>query len=190
MKARQVVVVAECRVRLAGFPVALGTDTGAQRAVLQHRQIKPAAVPGHQVGGEAFQSVIEAADQLAFRGVRFTETPDLEPFAAAQCARNRHDAVLRMAQKIAALGLAAQREHRLRDLRIGQPFQPMQAAAEVGVGNGLDVEDENVHTRAANINAFMSRTALCSPVKIARAMIAWPIFNSTISRIAATGCTL
>ena len=44
--------------------------------------------------------------------------------------------------------------------------------------------------RAPSISAFMSRTAASRPVKIARAMMQWPMLSSTISGIAATGCTL
>ncbi len=95
-----------------------------------------------------------------------------------------------MRQEVVALGLSAQREHRARDIRIGESIQTVQTPPELGVGNGLDVEDQDIHTRAASINAFMSRTALGSPLKIARATMAWPMFNSTISRMAATGCTL
>src|SRR3569833_84343 len=44
--------------------------------------------------------------------------------------------------------------------------------------------------RAACISRFISRTASCRPVKSARAMMAWPMFNSRIAGIAATGATL
>jgi hypothetical protein len=50
-----------------------------------------------------------------------------------------------------------------------------------------DAED---HRRAPVMSAFMSRTARSRPVKIARAMMQWPMLSSTISGMAATGCTL
>jgi len=95
-----------------------------------------------------------------------------------------------MRQEVGAVLLAAQREHRARDLLIAQALQAKQAASEVGVRNGFDVEDEDVHLRAAVISAFISRTASPRPVNSARATIAWPMFSSTISWMAATGCTL
>src|SRR5688500_4326213 len=53
----------------------------------------------------------------------------------------------------------------------------------------VDADSKN-HRRALSIRVFMSRTAVSSPVKIARAMMQWPMLSSTISGIAATGITL
>ena len=50
-----------------------------------------------------------------------------------------------------------------------------------------DAED---HRRAPIMSAFMSRTAASRPVKMARAMMQWPMLSSTISEMAATGPTL
>src|SRR5205807_4546340 len=50
-----------------------------------------------------------------------------------------------------------------------------------------DAED---HARAAAISAFISRTAAGRPTNSACAISAWPMLSSTISRSAATGCTL
>src|SRR5688572_6248226 len=50
-----------------------------------------------------------------------------------------------------------------------------------------DAED---HRRAPDISAFMSLTAFSRPVKIARAMMQWPMLSSTICGIEATGTTL
>ena len=52
------------------------------------------------------------------------------------------------------------------------------------------VDADAVNHRAARIRSFMSRTAFGSPSNTARAMMAWPMFSSTISRIAAIGSTL
>ena len=49
MVTAQVVVIAKAAVILAGFPVARRTDTMAQGAVMQYRQIKPATVPTNQL---------------------------------------------------------------------------------------------------------------------------------------------
>src|SRR5690606_21341012 len=47
------------------------------------------------------------------------------------------------------------------------------------------------HARAArSINAFISRTAPCNPLNSARAMMLWPIFNSLMPAMAASGSTL
>src|SRR6266481_1083438 len=53
----------------------------------------------------------------------------------------------------------------------------------------IDSDSED-HRRAARIKSFMSRTAFGSPSNIARATMACPMFNSTISGIAAIGSTL
>ena len=44
--------------------------------------------------------------------------------------------------------------------------------------------------RAARISRFISRTASAKPVNKARAIIAWPMFNSRTAGIAATAATL
>jgi adenosylmethionine-8-amino-7-oxononanoate aminotransferase len=44
--------------------------------------------------------------------------------------------------------------------------------------------------RASTISAFISRTARSKPVNSAWATMAWPMFSSRISAMAATGCTL
>src|SRR5450631_338699 len=49
------------------------------------------------------------------------------------------------------------------------------------------IDANAVNHRAARINSFMSRTALDKPSKRARDTIECPMFNSTISRIAAMG---
>ena len=53
----------------------------------------------------------------------------------------------------------------------------------------IDADAEN-HRRARCICARISRTAAASPSNTAWAMIAWPMFSSVISAIAATGPTL
>src|SRR5581483_3664457 len=53
----------------------------------------------------------------------------------------------------------------------------------------IDTDSEN-HPRAATMRAFISRTATANPSNTAREMMAWPMLSSTISLIAATGCTL
>ena len=53
----------------------------------------------------------------------------------------------------------------------------------------IDTDSEN-HWRAATISAFISRTAGARPSNTARAMMACPMLSSTISWMAATGCTL
>ncbi len=54
---------------------------------------------------------------------------------------------------------------------------------------GADAKD-HLPSRPSIINRFISRTARGKPSNTARATMAWPILSSTISRMAATGCTL
>ena len=57
---------------------------------------------------------------------------------------------------------------------------------------GADAEDHApaLAPRASTISALHLATARAMPSITARATIAWPMLSSTISGIAATGCTL
>src|SRR6185437_3696 len=174
----------------SGLPVACGMDPGPQGAIVQHRQIEPRAVPGDQVRSELLDAVIEPLDQLGFRRARIPEAPHTQPLPAAQHAGDRNHTVLLETQELPARRIATQREHGFRHLLLAQPLQVVQPPAQIDVRNGLDVEDENVHQRAATMSAFMSRTAVARPSNTARAMIACPMLSSTTSRSEAMGCTL
>jgi hypothetical protein len=65
----------------------------------------------------------------------------------------------------------------------------LQCAADALRLEHVHADTEN-HGRAATINCFMSRMAGASPSNTARAMMECPMLSSTMSRIAATGCTL
>src|SRR6185503_13857543 len=98
-----------------------------------------------------------------FRRARLAETPYAQPVATAQHARNRHDPLLLVRQKIAPRSLTLQGEHRLGDFFIGKAVQVEHSAPELDVGHGFDIEHERVHARAATMSAFMSRTAAVMP---------------------------
>src|SRR5579864_3996467 len=86
--AAEIVVVAKGRIFLAYIPVTRSRHTGLERAVMQHRQIEARSVPGHEHGGEALDAVEETLDQLRLIGRGVAETPQPQPLATAQGARN------------------------------------------------------------------------------------------------------
>jgi len=63
-------------------------------------------------------------------GIQVTEAPDLEALAAAQDARDGDDALLLVGEEFAAGALAAQGEHGLRDLLVGEVAEVVNAAAQ------------------------------------------------------------
>ena len=67
--------------------------------------------------------------------------------------------------------------------------KPCQSLLDASGFEYIDADAEN-HRRAPFMRDFMSRTAASRPVKMARAMMQWPMLSSTISGIAATGATL
>src|SRR5262249_43603611 len=140
----------KCIIAIAHLPETRRVGAGEQGAVGQHRQIEAGAVPGHEVRRVALDTVEEALYQLAFGAAELAEAPHPEGLAAAQRAGDRHDPLLLRRQEVAARALPAQRKHRFGDLPIREPLQPVQAAAEIDIRHGLDVEHQGIHA------AFMS----------------------------------
>ena len=66
-------------VAVAQIPVARCRHAMQQAAVVQHRQIEAAAVPGRRSGGEFLDAVEEALDDFAFRVIGFGQGPDRKP---------------------------------------------------------------------------------------------------------------
>ncbi len=190
MEARQVIVVAEGTVLLAGFPVTRRAYAMQQATVVQHRQVEAAAIPRHEFGRVAFDAFEETLEQFALAARGIAEAPHLQRIAPPQRAGDGHHAMLWQRQEVVAGARPAQCEHRAGHIGVSKVFESEQATTKVHVGNGLDVEDQEVHRRAASINAFISRTASARPVNMARPTMAKPMFSSMISGIAATGCTL
>ena len=152
--AAQVIVVAKAGVVVARLPVARRLHARLERAVVEHRQVEAATVPGHQVRRVLVDAVEEARDQLRFRGLQVAERPDPQLLAAAQHAGDRDHPMLLERQEIAAAFLAAQRVHGLRHLRIVQALEAVEAPAELHVRHGLDVEHQGVHRRPALARAL------------------------------------
>ena len=150
--AAQVVVPLEVAVVGARVPVARRLDAVQQGAVVQHRQVEAAAVPGHQGGREAVDAIEEALHQLGLVGVRLAQRPDLDPVAVAQHHRDGADALQVQAQEIGTTGLLrTQVEHGLGDIFVTEVVEAVQAPPRRHVGDGLDIEDENVlHHSAGN----------------------------------------
>src|SRR4029077_3023652 len=115
-----------------------------------HRQIEPRAVPGHQVRRVAADAVEEALYQVRLGPLSLADTPDREPIPPAQRAGDGNHTMLLGRQEVAARVLAAERKHRLGDLSVREPLESVQAAAEIDIWHGLDVEHQCIH------KAFMS----------------------------------
>src|SRR5262245_10790189 len=93
--AAEIIVVAEVAIRLADFRGVVRVDAVPQRAVVEHRQIEPRAVPRDEHGRVALEAVEEPLHELTLRGLFVAETENLEPVARAQHDGDRDDALLR-----------------------------------------------------------------------------------------------
>ena len=60
----QVVVPLEAGILVTGIPVTAGLHAMLEGTVMQHRQVKPPAIPAHQVRREALDAIVETLDQL------------------------------------------------------------------------------------------------------------------------------
>src|SRR5439155_11963783 len=67
--------------------------------------------------------------------------------------------------------------------------ETLERARDAPALEDIDADAED-HARAATIRAFISRTAAARPTNSACPITACPMLSSTISRTAATGCTL
>ena len=70
-------------IALAHVPVARCRDTVEHAAVVQHRQVEAAAVPGDDLRREFLDAVEEALDDGALVEVRLGQRPHLEAFERA-----------------------------------------------------------------------------------------------------------
>ena len=120
VEAAQVVVPTEAAVALPVLPIAPRHHTVLERAVMQHRQVETAAVPGHEVGRVAVDAVEETPHQFTLARVEVAEAPHLYGVALPQHAGDRHHTMLLVRQEIAARVPPSLREHRLGDLRVGE----------------------------------------------------------------------
>ena len=89
-----VVVEAEIAVVFAHVPVARRRTAVHQCAIVHHREIEAAAVPGDELRGVLLDAVEEAPDELGFAVLGPAQRPDAESLALAQRAgdRQRRDA--------------------------------------------------------------------------------------------------
>ena len=104
--AAEVAVELELAVLVAPVPVPRGGHAMDQRAVVQHRQVEAAAVPGDELRRVLVDQVEEAADQLGFGIVGRSDRRDLEARAVAQRAGDGDDLLVVEREEIAA-GLGA-----------------------------------------------------------------------------------
>ena len=112
--------------------------------MVDHRQVETAAVPRHESRRVALDTAEKALQQVLLVGLRRAQRPDLELLAAAQQRRDGDDTMQVVAQKVGAGLLPAQLEYRARDVVVGQTVQVVEPPAAVDIGNGFDVEYEQI----------------------------------------------
>ncbi len=115
-----------------------------QAAVVQHRQVEAAAVPGDELRREFLDAVEEALDDLALPRFGLGQRAHQELLGVAQHVGDDHHALQVQRQEIAAVPGALLLEGELGDLAVGQfAIELVQDAQPGDVGNGLDVEDQH-----------------------------------------------
>ena len=152
--AADVVVVPEVAavgvVAVAQVPVARRGHAVDEAAVVEHRQVEPAAVPGDELRRVLLDAVVEALDELPLAVGGRAERPHPQRLALAQHAGDRDDALEVERQEVLPGRRAAALEDDLRHVRIGdRGVEPEDGAAARDVGHRLDVEDDRGrHPRA------------------------------------------
>ena len=142
--AADVAVEAEIAVVLALVPELRRRDAVDQPAVAQHRQVEAAAIPGHELGNELLDAVVELLDRGLLVALRLADREHLDPLVAAQHAGNDHDPVQVRREEIAPGLRAPLLERDLGDLGVRQRIrQLIQAPDAAAVRDRLDVESEN-----------------------------------------------
>ena len=111
---------------------------------MQHGQVEAGAVPAHERRRQPLDAVEEPPHEFVLGRARVAQAPDLEAVARPHRDRDRDDALLLERQELGACLLALARLHHVADLLVGQAVQAVQAAAELDVRYGLDVEREDV----------------------------------------------
>ena len=145
--AANVVVVPEVAavrvVAVAQVPVARRAGAVNQAAVVEHWQVEPATVPGHELRRVLLDPVVEALDELAFAVGGRPERPYPQRVALAQDAGDGDDALQVQRQEVLPGRGAAPLEDDLRRVGVGhRGVEPEEGAAARDVGYRLDVEDE------------------------------------------------
>ena len=105
--ATQIIVPAKTVVIVAGLPIATGIDAMQQSAVMQHRQIKALAVPGHDGRGIFLNAAVETFHQIFFSGLQIAQRPHGKAIARTQSDRDGDDALHMQAQEVGTAFLPA-----------------------------------------------------------------------------------
>ncbi len=95
-------------------------DRIQQAAVMNHRQVETATIPGYQPRRIAFQAAEKSLQQVLLVGIDIAQGPDLELLAAAQHRGYGDDTMQVVAQEIAARLLPPHLENRARHVIVGQ----------------------------------------------------------------------
>src|SRR3954466_6396889 len=102
MIAADVIVPSEVSIFLAEIPEPGSMHAMDQCAVIQHGQVKTAAIPGDQLRRVFFDSVEKALHQLRLGLTRLTQRPDTETIVITQRTGNGDHAMQMKGQEIIA----------------------------------------------------------------------------------------
>ncbi|KFB72033.1 MAG: hypothetical protein AW09_002783 [Candidatus Accumulibacter phosphatis] len=131
-------------VAVTEVPIARRDHPVHQAAIVQHRQVKTTAIPGHDLRREFFDAVEEALNDFGFTLLGFSQRPHAKILADPERAGDHCDALQVQRQEVVAAGSAALLKGKFRHLVVGKRrVQAMQAAQALDVRDGLDVKSEN-----------------------------------------------
>ena len=112
-------IAAVAKIALAHVPITRRGDAMHQRAIMQHGQIKAAAVPAHQLRRVFFNQFKKFGDDFVFIAVGLAQRADVDFVAPAQAAGKGNDALQMMRHKIAARFGAALLQGKFGDFAVG-----------------------------------------------------------------------
>jgi len=144
MIAADVIVVPELAIVVARIPVARRRHAVHQSAVVEHRQIESAAVPGNELRRVLFDPVEKAPEQLSLAVRGGTQRPAAEAVSFAQRAGDGNDPMQVQGQKVLAGLRAPLLESVLGDVPVGELGVQIAKHAQAGdVRHRLDIECED-----------------------------------------------
>ena len=113
-------------------------------AVMQHRQVEAAAIPGNQGGGVAFDDPEEIADQAGLVVLFGAQAAHPDGLAVTKQAADRHHPLQVQRQEFMTGLFPTTIEGRLGDLGVADRIGHRPEAAQTGdIGHGFQIEDKD-----------------------------------------------
>jgi len=140
----EIAVEPEFTVVVAPIPVFGGGDAVDQGAIIQHGQVKAAAVPRHELRRVLVDQIEKAANELGLGVIRRADRSDPEAGGIAQRARDRDHALILEREKIGSRLRPSFLHDPVEHGAIGQFGAHAERAPQTrDVGHRLDVERQN-----------------------------------------------